>query len=131
MFPEKHEGPALLSFESLFPTRQPHENNSYATLDYSHLSFGEVQHRSVIQGNVSNLVLNLVGDLDPGSSPARQKKNLFSEPYAILIINWFIKHYYFVIKKILKHTFQMFRVMLEFSDHMYSATLTLIFLTLT
>ena len=82
-------------------------------------------------GNVSNLVLNLVGDLDPGSSPARQKKNLFSEPYAILIINWFIKHYYFVIKKILKHPFQMFRVMLEFSDHMYSATLTLIFLTLT
>jgi len=49
VFPEKREGPALLSFESLFPTRQPHENNSCATLDYSHLSFGEVQHRPVIQ----------------------------------------------------------------------------------
>ncbi|HBJ47518.1 MAG TPA: hypothetical protein DDY69_09325, partial [Deltaproteobacteria bacterium] len=69
--------------------------------------------------------------LDPGSSPARQKKNFFGEPYASLIINWFIKHYYFVIKKILKHPFQMFRVMLEFSDRMYSATLSLIFLTLT
>ena len=125
------EGPALLSFESLSATRQPHENNSCATLDYSHLSFGEVQHRSVIQENVSNLVLNLVGDLDPGSSPVRQKKNFFSEPYAILIINWFIKHYYFVIKKILKHPFQMSRVMLEFSDLMYLATLSLIFLTLT
>jgi hypothetical protein len=31
----------------------------------------------------------------------------------------------------LKHPFQMFRVMLEFSDRMYSATLSLIFLTLT
>ena len=79
----------------------------------------------------SNLVLKMVGDLDYGSSPGRQKKNFISEPYAILIINWFIKHYYFVIKKILKHPFQMFRVILEFSDHMYSATLSLIFLTLT
>ena len=50
VFPEKREGPALLSFESLFPTRQPHGNNSCATLDYFHLSFGEVQHRPVIQG---------------------------------------------------------------------------------
>tara|TARA_B110000967_G_C18471295_1_gene357503 strand:- start:356 stop:541 length:186 start_codon:yes stop_codon:yes gene_type:complete len=50
VFPEKLEGPALLSFESLFPTRQPHENNSCAFLDFSHLSFGEVQHRPEIQG---------------------------------------------------------------------------------
>ena len=83
------------------------------------------------RGNVSNLVLKLVGDLDPGSSPGRQKKNFFGGPYAVLIINRFIKHYYFVIKKILKHPFQKFMVMLEFSEHMYSATLSLIFLTLT
>lgn len=78
MFPEKLEGPALLSFKSLFPTRQPHENNSCAFLNFLiyHSEKCSIDLKSRV--NVSNPVLELVGDLDPRSSPERQKKNFFS-----------------------------------------------------
>jgi len=82
VFPEKREGPALLSFESLFPTRQPHENNSCATLDYSHLSFGEVQHRPVIQGKCFKSCTQAGRWSWSRIKSGTTKEKLFSEPYA-------------------------------------------------
>ena len=61
-----------------------HGENSCAASDSAPLSFRTKPGVDpVSRGTYSNLVNNLVGDLDPGSSPEGQKEYFFGEPYLI------------------------------------------------
>jgi len=69
VFPEKARKPCTSVVWVHYSTRKPHENKNFASFDSSHLPFRAkcyIDPESSV--NVSNHVLKLNGDLDPGLS---------------------------------------------------------------